>query len=86
MCAWERHVLTWHDGLLAFLALGRVLVGIAVGAQQLLPLGGEGLVHQRAAASGAMEAAFVPVPVLVGQVLESQTHSQRRNRKGGAAV
>lgn len=60
---------TWHDGLLAFLALGRVLVGVAVGAQQLLLLGGEGLVHQRASTSGAMEAAFVPVPVLVGQVL-----------------
>lgn len=60
---------TWHDGLLASLALGRVLVGIAVGAQQLLLLGGKGLVHQRAPAPGAVEAAFVPVPVLVGQVL-----------------
>lgn len=60
---------TWHDGLLAFLALGRVLVGVAVGAEQLLLLGGEGLVHQRVPASGAMETAFVPVPVLVGQVL-----------------
>lgn len=67
---------TWHDGLLAFLALGRVLVGIAVGAQQLLLLGGEGLVHQRAPASGAMEAAFVPVPVLVGQVLAVATNGR----------
>lgn len=65
---------TWHDGLLAFLALGRVLVGIAVGAQQLLLLGGEGLVHQRAPALGAVEAAFMPVPVLVGQVSCKAVH------------
>lgn len=70
----KARVLTWHDGLLAFLALGRVFVGIAVGAQQLLLLGSKGLVHQRAPAPGAMEAAFVPVPILVGQVLERQTH------------
>lgn len=37
---------TWHDGLLAFLALGRVLVGVAVCAEQLVLLGREGLVHQ----------------------------------------
>lgn len=36
---------TWHDGLLAFLALGRVFIGIAVGTQQLLLLGSKGLVH-----------------------------------------
>lgn len=41
---------TWHDGLLAFLALGRVLVGVAACAQQLVLLGSEGLVHQRALA------------------------------------
>lgn len=35
-----------HDGLLAFVALGRVLIGVAFGAQQLLILGGEGFVHQ----------------------------------------
>lgn len=60
---------TWHDGLLTLLALGRVLVGIAVGAQQLLLLGRKGLVHQRAPAPGAVEAAFMPVAILVGQVL-----------------
>lgn len=58
--------LTWHDGLPALLAAGRVLVGIAVGAQQLVLLGGEGLVHQRAAALRAAEAALVPVTLLVG--------------------
>lgn len=60
---------TWHDGFLAFLALGRVFIGIAVGAQQLFLLGSKGLVHQRASTPGAMEAAFMPVPILVGQVL-----------------
>lgn len=60
---------TWHDGPLAFLALGRVLVGIAVRAEQLLLLGCEGLIHQRAPALRAVEAGLVPVPVLVGQVL-----------------
>lgn len=42
----KARVLTWHDGLLAFLALGRVLVGIAVSAQQLLLLGSKRLIHQ----------------------------------------
>lgn len=60
---------TWHDGLLALLALGRVFVGVAVGTQQLLLLGGKRLVHQRAPTPGAVEAAFMPVPILVGQVL-----------------
>ena len=41
----KAHILTWHDGLLAFLALGRVFIGIAVGTQQLLLLGSKGLVH-----------------------------------------
>lgn len=36
----------WHDGLLALLALGRVLLGVAVRAEQLVLLGSEGLVHQ----------------------------------------
>lgn len=60
---------TWHDGLLAFLALGRVLVGVAVHAEQLVLLGSEGLVHQRALAPRAVETGLVPVSVLVGQVL-----------------
>lgn len=37
---------TWHDGLLAFLALGRVLMGVAVCTEQLVLLGCEGLVYQ----------------------------------------
>lgn len=36
----------WHDGLLAIMALGGVLVGVTLSAEQLLILGGEGLVHQ----------------------------------------
>lgn len=60
---------TWHDGLLAFLALGGVLVGVAVRAQQLVLLGSEGLVHQRALAPKALETGLMPVSVLVGQVL-----------------
>lgn len=65
--------LTWHDGLLAFLALGRVLVRVAVRAEQLVLLCSEGLVHQRVLAPRAVEAGLMPVPVLVGQVLQMQT-------------
>lgn len=57
-----------HDGLLALVALGGVLVGVALSTQELLILGGEGLVHQRALAHEAVEAVLVPVAVLVGQV------------------
>lgn len=60
---------TWHDGLLAFLALGGVLMGIAVRAEQLVLLGSEGLVHQGALAPRAVETGLMPVSVLVGQVL-----------------
>ena len=64
--------LTWHDGLLAVETFGGVLVGVALGAQELLIFGGEGLVHQRTAALEAVEAVFVPVAVLVGQILEER--------------
>lgn len=79
----RRDVLTWHDGLLAFLAPGRVLVGVAVSAEQLVLLGGEGLVHQRVLAAGAVEAGLVPVPVLIGQVLQTQTQRQSGGAGGG---
>lgn len=59
----------WHDGLPALLALGRVLMGVAVGAEQLLRFGSEGLVHQRVLTSRAVEAGIMPVSVLVGQIL-----------------
>lgn len=36
----------WHNSLLALMAFGGVLIGIALGAQQLLLLGREGLVYQ----------------------------------------
>lgn len=54
------------------MALGGVLVGVALGAEQLFILGGEGLVHQRALALEALETVLVPVTVLVGQILEKK--------------
>lgn len=60
---------TWHDGLPALMALRRVLMGVAVGAQQLLCFGSKGLVHQRVLAPRAVETGVMPVPVLVGQIL-----------------
>jgi hypothetical protein len=65
-------VLTRHDGLLALVALGGVLIGVALSAEQLVILGGEGLVHQRAFTLEAVETLLVPVAVLVGQVLRRQ--------------
>lgn len=35
-----------HDGFLALMTLGGILIGVALSAEQLLILGGEGLVHQ----------------------------------------
>ena len=70
-------VLTWHDGLLTLMALGGVLVGVAVGAQQLLVLGGEGLVHQGAAALEAVETLIVPVAFLVRQILKQVKKKDR---------
>lgn len=66
-------LLTWHDGLLAFLALGGVLMGVAVRAEQLVLLGSEGLVHKGALAPRAVETGLMPVSVLVGQVLQTQS-------------
>lgn len=74
--------LTWHDGLLALLALGRVLLGVAVRAEQLVLLGSEGLIHQRALAPRAVETGLMPVSVLIGQVLQTQTHETVRGQKG----
>lgn len=61
--------LTRHDGFLAFMALGGVLVGVTLGTQQLLVLGGERLVHQRALTLEAVETILMPVAVFVRQVL-----------------
>ena len=41
---------TWHDALLALLASRRVLLGVAVSAEQLVLLGSEWLVHEGAPA------------------------------------
>lgn len=54
------------------MALGRVLVAVALHAHQHVLLGGEGPVHQRASAHGAEEAVAVPVALLVRQILQSQ--------------
>lgn len=61
--------LTWHDGFLAGGALGGVVVGVALGAEQQVILGSEGLFHQRAAALCTLETLLVPVVILVGQIL-----------------
>lgn len=58
------------------MALGGVLVAVALDAHHRVVLGGEGPIHQRPAALGAEEAFAVPVAVLVGQILHSQ--SQQR--------
>lgn len=60
---------TWHDGLLAGGALGGVLMGVALCAQQQIVFGSKGLLHQRALALGTGEALVVPVAVLIGQIL-----------------
>lgn len=57
--------LTRHDGLLAFVALGRVLIGVTLSTQQLLVLGGERFVHQRALTLEAVETVLMPVAVFI---------------------
>lgn len=52
------------------MALGGILIGVALGAKKLLILGGEGFVHQGALALEALEAVLMPVTVLVGQILQ----------------
>lgn len=51
------------------MALGGVFIGVALSAEELLILGGEGLVYQGAFALEALEAVLMPVAVLVGQIL-----------------
>lgn len=57
---------TWHDGFLAFVALGGILIGVALSAKELLILGRERFVHQGALALEALETVLMPVSVLVG--------------------
>lgn len=70
--------LTWHYGFLALVALGGILVGVALSTEELLILGGEGLVHQGAFALEALETVLMPVAVLVGQILQEH----RRDTSG----
>lgn len=57
------------------MALGGILIGVALGAKKLVILGGERLVHQGALALEALEAVLVPVTVLVGQILQGMSDS-----------
>lgn len=68
------HSSTWHDGLHASVALGGVLVAVALDAHQHVVLGGKRPVHQRTAAFEAQEAFAVPVAVFVGQILQSHRY------------
>lgn len=72
--------LTWHYGFLALMALGGILVGVALSTEELLILGGEGLIHQGAFALEAFETVLMPVTVLVGQIL--QEHRRDTSRLG----
>lgn len=58
----------WHNCLLTGNALGGELIAVAVIAQQLLVLAGEGLVSQRAVTAEAAEAVLVVVAILVVQL------------------
>lgn len=68
----ETNKCTWHDGLQTCVALGRILVAVALNAHQHVLLGGKGPIDQRAAAFDAEEAVAVPVAVFVRQILQSQ--------------
>lgn len=74
---------TWHDGLHASVALGRVLVAVALDAHQHVVLGGKRPLHQRTAAFDAQEAFAVPVAIFVGQILQSRTHLVQLASQGG---
>lgn len=52
------------------MALGGILIGVALSAEELFILGGEGLVHQGALALEAHETLLMPVTVLVRQILQ----------------
>lgn len=54
------------------MALGGILIGVALSAEELFILGGEGLVHQRALALEALKTLLVPVTVLVGEILRER--------------
>ena len=65
-------MLTSAEGVSATVAARGETVVIAIGAEDLLVLRREGLVHQGLLALRALEAELVPVLVLVGQVLKQQ--------------
>lgn len=55
----------WHDGLQTRVALGGVLVAVALDAHERIIFGGKGPIDQRPAALVAEEAVTVPVAILV---------------------
>lgn len=59
----------WHDVLQTRVALGRVLVAVALDAHERFIFGGKGPIDQRPAALVAEEAVAVPVAILVRQIL-----------------
>lgn len=59
------------------MALGRVLVAVALGAHQHLVLCGKRPIDQRAAALEAQEALAVPVALLVRQILQKSSRLVR---------
>lgn len=60
------------------MALGRVLVAVALDAHQHVFLGGKRPLHQRAAAFDAQEAFAVPVALFVGHILQSHRYRMTR--------
>lgn len=60
---------TWHNGFIAVVALGGIIIGMTFSAQQHIIFGCECFIHQRAAALGTVEALVMPMTILVRQIL-----------------
>lgn len=73
----EMNILRWisltrHYAGLAVEALGGILIGVAINAQQQLILGSKWFLYQRASAFGTLETNFMPVAVFVGKILKDK--------------
>lgn len=60
---------TWHNSFLAVVALGGIIVGMTLSAQQQIILGCKCFLHQRAATLGTVETLVMPMTILVRQIL-----------------
>lgn len=60
---------TWHNGFLAVVALGGIIIGMTLSAQQHIILGCKCFFHQRAATLGTVETLIMPMTILVRQIL-----------------